>query len=65
MTTKPLTRVNTQTVVVVPASTTYSDPSKFNQPEGEKYAFEKATDEVWKLEGYLLKQRMYEAGLSR
>lgn len=50
---------------VVTGTSACADPSKFNQPEGEKYAFEKATDEVWKLEGYLLKQRMYEAGLSR
>lgn len=39
------------------------DPAKFNVALGEKYAYEKAFDKVWELEGYLLRQRRYEAGL--
>lgn len=36
------------------------DPTKFNVAVGEKYAFEDAFNKVWELEGYLLKQRIYE-----
>lgn len=45
---------------IVTGTSACVDPSRFNQADGEKYAFEKATDEVWKLEGYLLRQRLYE-----
>ena len=37
--------------------------ANFNQALGEKYAYEKAFDKVWELEGYLLRQRRFEAGL--
>ena len=40
------------------------DPTKFNTAMGEKYAYEKAFDKVWELEGYLLRQRRFEAGLA-
>jgi hypothetical protein len=40
------------------------DPAKFNQALGEQYAYEKAFNQLWDLEGYLLKQRRFEAGLS-
>jgi hypothetical protein len=39
------------------------DPANFNQATGEHYAFEKAFEKLWDLEGYLLKQRRFEAGL--
>jgi hypothetical protein len=39
------------------------DPANFNQALGEKYAYEKAFNQLWDLEGYLLKQRRYEVGL--
>lgn len=39
------------------------DPTKFNQALGEQYAYEKAINQLWDLEGYLLKQRRFEAGL--
>ena len=39
------------------------DPKEFNQALGEKYAFERAFEQMWALEGYLLKQRRFEAGL--
>jgi hypothetical protein len=32
----------------------------FNVAVGEKYAFEDAVNQMWSLEGYLLKQRLYE-----
>lgn len=40
------------------------DPLEFNKTVGEKVAWENALDKVWDLEGYLLKQRRFEAGLS-
>ena len=39
------------------------DPRKFNKATGEHSAYENAVDKIWELEGYLLKQRRYEAGL--
>lgn len=36
----------------------------FNQALGEKYSFERALEEIWVLEGYLLRQRRFEAGLT-
>jgi hypothetical protein len=36
---------------------------QYNQALGEKYAYEKAFNEIWMLEGYLLRQRRFEAGL--
>lgn len=35
----------------------------YNQALGEKYAYEKAFEQIWELEGYLLRQRRFEAGL--
>ena len=45
---------------VVTGTSACASPDNFNRAEGEKYAFEKACDKVWELEGYLLKQRMYD-----
>jgi len=39
------------------------DPRKFSKATGEKYAYEDAIDKIWELEGYLLKQRRFEARL--
>lgn len=39
------------------------DPAQFNAALGEKYSFERAFDEIWQLEGYLLLQKRFEAGL--
>ncbi len=39
------------------------DPKAYNQALGEKYAYEKAFEQLWALEGYLLRQRRFEAGL--
>lgn len=37
-----------------------ADPANFTLADGEKYALEDALEQVWPLEGYLLKQRLYE-----
>lgn len=39
------------------------DPTQFNKTIGEKVAWDNAIEKVWDLEGYLLKQRRFEAGL--
>lgn len=41
-----------------------ADPNLYDKKKGEMYAREKAVDKIWPLEGYLLKQRMYEAALA-
>jgi len=35
-------------------------PDNFDAEIGQKYARENALDKIWTLEGYLLKQRLYE-----
>jgi len=35
-------------------------PDNFDKEIGQKYARENAFDKIWILEGYLLKQRLYE-----
>ena len=40
------------------------DPANFNQSIGEMIAYRNAFEKLWDLEGYLLKQRRFEAGLS-
>ena len=39
------------------------DPASFNQAMGEQIAYDNALQQLWALEGYLLKQRRFEAGL--
>lgn len=39
------------------------DAREFNQALGEKYAFEQAIDKIWAFEGYLLRERHYQAGM--
>lgn len=39
------------------------DPLEFNKTTGEKVAWENALEKVWELEGYLLQQKRFEAGL--
>ena len=36
-------------------------PENFNRQIGEKVSFANARDKIWMLEGYLLKQRLFEA----
>lgn len=35
------------------------DPKKYNQADGEKYAYEDAINKAWPLEGYLLAQERF------
>lgn len=42
-----------------------ADPANFNKEIGESVAFENAFEKLWALEGYLLKQRMHEAGIPK
>ena len=37
------------------------DPANFDAEIGERVAFENAFNKIWALEGYLLKQRIFEA----
>ena len=37
-----------------------ASPKNYRQDIGEKFAFENAREKVWLLEGYLLRQRMFE-----
>lgn len=39
------------------------DPKDYNVALGEKYAYEDAVEKIWQLEGYLLAERRYQAGL--
>jgi len=39
-----------------------ASPENYNQEIGEKIALENATEKIWPLEGYLLKQRLFEQG---
>ena len=55
-----ITLVNGYTLIGTSACV---DPANFNQALGEKYAYEKAFNQLWDLEGYLLKQRRFEAGM--
>lgn len=36
-----------------------ASPENFNQEIGEKIAFENARDKIWMLEGYLLKEKLF------
>lgn len=56
-----ITLVNGYTLVGTSACV---DPAMFNQAMGEQIAYNNAFEQLWALEGYLLKQRRYEAGLS-
>ena len=38
-----------------------ASPENFNAELGEQIAYRNARDKIWVLEGYLLKQRLYEA----
>ena len=37
-----------------------ASPENFNEGVGKKIAHQKARDKIWALEGYLLRQRLYE-----
>ncbi len=39
-------------------------PLNFNKAVGEEIAYEKALNEIWPLEGYLLKEKLYQESLT-
>ncbi|EEF78975.1 Gp49 family protein [Methylophaga thiooxydans] len=39
-----------------------ASPENFDAEIGEKIAYENAKNKIWQLEGYLLKQKLHEAG---
>lgn len=38
-----------------------ASPENFNEEIGQKIAFEQARNKIWMLEGYLLKQKLFES----
>ena len=40
-----------------------ASPENFNEQIGQEIAFKQAKEKIWQLEGYLLKQRLFEAQL--
>ena len=55
-----LTLVNGFTVT---GESACASPENFNEEIGRKIAYENARNKVWMLEGYLLKQRLYDFNL--
>lgn len=45
---------------VVTGESAAADPENFNKEIGEKIARENARNKIWSLEGYLVRQRLYE-----
>lgn len=62
---------STLTICIITMQTGFSvrgesacvDPNKFNEQLGKEYAYEDAFNKLWALEGYLLSNRRFEAGL--
>jgi hypothetical protein len=48
---------------VVIGQNAYVDPKEFNEEVGKRFAYTQAMEQVWQLEGYLLKQRLHDEGL--
>lgn len=46
---------------VVNGESAAASPENFDEEIGKKIAFENARDKIWMLEGYLLKQKLYES----
>ncbi len=40
-----------------------ADPDEYNQERGEEIAYENAFKKLWPLEGYLLKERLYQQSI--
>jgi hypothetical protein len=39
------------------------DPNEYNKERGEEIAYENAFEKLWPLEGYLLKERLYQQSI--
>ena len=50
---------------VVTGNSACIDPKEFSEEIGASIAYENALNKVWELEGYLLAQRRFEAGLTK
>jgi hypothetical protein len=50
---------NTENGFTVVGKSACVDKNSYNQALGEKYAFEDVVEQMWELEGYLLKQEHY------
>lgn len=48
---------------VVTGESACASPENFDEMKGQKYAYEDAFEKLWQLEGYLLKQKLYEFDL--
>ncbi len=48
---------------IVTGESACASPENYNEGIGNKIARENARDKIWVLEGYLLKQKLYEAAL--
>jgi len=62
-TTTTICQITMQNGFTVTGTSACVDPKNYNQALGEKYAYEQAFNKLWELEGYLLLQRRFEAGL--
>jgi hypothetical protein len=49
---------------VVTGESACASPENFNVAEGDRYAFEKCINKIWELEGYLLKEKLYQDSLN-
>lgn len=41
------------------------DPAEFNRAVGEEYAYKDAFNKIWPLEGYLLKEKLYQDAVNK
>ncbi len=48
---------------IVTGKSACASPENFNKTLGEKYAYENAVEKIWELEGYLLREKLYQASL--
>ena len=49
---------------VVTGTSACIDPAKYDESIGKQIAYDNAVDKMWRLEGYLLAQRRFEAGVA-
>lgn len=63
-TTTTICHLTMQNGFTVVGKSACASPENFNIALGEKYAYEDAVNKVWELEGYLLKERLYQSKLN-
>lgn len=62
-TTTTICQITMENGFIVTGTSACVDPKNYNQALGEKYAYERAFNKLWELEGYLLLERRFRAGL--